>query len=443
MSNKKIFDILPPGERTTKAIPKAEKNIKPTKKSRTKKSPLRSPSRSSSPRLPSFKLPCFKIPSFNLPLPFAQSSLRIKILFGISVVLIGFAVFLHLSSTAEIEIIPKTENLSFEEEIVVDTNALNSNFSKRTILGRFLSAEKKIAERFPSTGEAKNQGKASGRLKVVNNYHLDQVLVEKTRFLSADGKLFYLKDGVNIPAGTSQEVRVEAAEPGPEYNIKPTTFSIPGLLGSSRYTAVYAESIGSMEEGFRGEVAQVTEKDLENAERALYDKLLANMKQDFENQLGSSFSLLGEAIRCEVSEKSSSVDGGEETEDFEFNLKMACTAIAFKEEYLKDFARYAVIQRTSENKEIKESTFVMGPSIDRIDIGNGKLFLRVKISTDVFEKIDIDGLKKALSGKSIKESEVFLRACPEIQKTRLRISPFWLQKIPQELDRIEARIITD
>ncbi len=438
MPNKKIFDILPPGKRAVKAIPKAKKNIKKNIKP-TRKSPSRLSPRSFSPRLPSFKLPSLKIPS----LPFVQSSLRIKILFGISVVLISFVVFLHLSSMAEIEIVPKTENLSFEEEIIVDTNALNSNFSKGMILGRFLSAEKEISERFPSTGEAKNQGKASGRLKVVNNYHLDQALVEKTRFLSADGKLFYLKDGVNIPAGMSQEVWVEAAEPGPEYNIKPTTFSIPGLLGSPRYTVVYAESVGPMESGFRGEVAQVVGKDLENAERALYDKLSANMQQDFESQLGSSFSLLGEAIRCEVSGKSSSVDEGEETEDFEFNLKMACTAIAFKEGYLKDFTRYAVIQRTSENKEIKESTFVMGPSVDRIDIENGKLFLKIKVSTDIFEKIDLNALKKALSGKSIKESEVFLQACPEIQKTRLRISPFWLKKIPQELDRIEAIIITD
>ena len=207
--------------------------------------------------------------------PFPKKILALVLsLFCVSVI------FLHLGARAEIEIWPKAESFSAQSDLLVDEKISKADFSKEMIPGFSFSKEKTISQEFSATGILGKEGRASGQIRVYNNYHLPQTLVATTRFISADGKLFRSKEAVNIPAGQYLNVEVEAAELGPEYNIKPSTFSIPGLLGSPRYTAVYGKSFSSMEGGYVGEASQVTKNDLEKAKDNLYEKLTAILKKN-------------------------------------------------------------------------------------------------------------------------------------------------------------------
>jgi len=352
--------------------------------------------------------------------------------------------FLHLGAKAEIEIWPKTEPVFVEENLFADVEVSQSDFSKKTIPAIFFSKEKAASQEFVATGILEKEGRASGKITVYNNYHLPQTLVVKTRFISAEGggKLFYSKKTVHIPPGEHLDVEVEAAEPGPEYNIKPSVFAIPGLQGTPRYTAVHGESSSPMKGGFIGQVSQVTKKDLEKAKNDLYSHLASLLETELRNTAGPLFLLLEEAIQNETLESSCSKEAGEEAEKFTCSLRLRADSLGVLESDLKDFARKSILQKTP-GKKIKEDSLEIEPFVEKTDFETKKLALKLKIKAEIFSDIDTDLLKKRLQGKSLEESEILLKDYSEIEKTKIRIFPPWKQRVPQDLKKIKVRLSLD
>lgn len=409
---KKIFDIFP-----TKKI----KRKKPSRKLKVKK-------------------PIF-LAKFEFS--FLKSNSAKKFIGLVVFLLVCLLIFLHFSAKAEIEIWLKTEKFSTEKEIVIDANVSQADFSKKIIPGTLISQEKTKSQEFESTGVFEKEQKATGVIRVYNNYHLNQVLIETTRFVSADGKLFRSTEGINIPAGQFVDVNVVAAESGPEYNIKPTKFSIPGLLGSPRYTIVYGESLSPMTGGSASQAAQATEQDLEKAQKELEQQLINLIKEELKNQAGPNFLIADEAIKYEILENSCSQKAGSEAEKFTCFLKIKAETLSFPELTLKDFAQEFIVQEMAEPKVIKTNSLEIEPIVQEIDLKAKKISLGIKISADVYNEIEVDSLKQGLREKSLQESKILLENYPVIEKSKIKLFPFWIKTIPEDLDRIEIRLKID
>ncbi len=357
--------------------------------------------------------------------------------------LIALIVIFQISAKADIEIQRSERPLFLEKQILIDAKADKSRFSNSAVMGKKISHEENLIKKFPATGSAIEETKAEGKLTIINNYHLVQVLVKKTRFLSADGKLFYLKEDISIPPGASLEAGVEAAELGPDYNIKPTTFSIPGLLGSPRYTFVYAESSLPMKGGERKTVAQITKADLDKAGEKTSQELSLLLEKELKEQAGSAFSLLSGAVENQILEKTFSQEAGDKKADFDCFLEMEAQAIAFQKQDFDELIEYLISEEIDENEEIKSGSLSVIPEIKDFDLSDGKAYLDVNVSAAILKSIDINGLKRALSGKPIKESKIFLISDSAIDKVELSIFPFWLLNVPQNLERININFGSD
>lgn len=87
--------------------------------------------------------------------------------------------------------------------------------------------------------------KATGKITIYNEYSTEtQRMILRTRFESPDGRIYRLAASVIVPGKrivNQQEIpgqidaMVIAEEEGPQYNIGPTTFTIPGFKGDPRY----------------------------------------------------------------------------------------------------------------------------------------------------------------------------------------------------------------
>ena len=112
------------------------------------------------------------------------------------------------------------------------------------IQGEVLEAEKEVSQNFTAHGKKLKSTKAHGTMRIYNNYSTAaQTLVATTRFISNEGKLFRTKERVVIPGGYYEggklaagfiDIEVIADQPGEDYNIDPSTFSIPGFVGTSK-----------------------------------------------------------------------------------------------------------------------------------------------------------------------------------------------------------------
>ncbi len=362
-----------------------------------------------------------------------KSYYKSVLIMAVIVLFVG-GVFAYFNfSGIKIKVWPAKETLSFQEEFIAEIG----------VNGKLIEAKRARSAQFQATGIAQKEGKAKGILRVYNNYHLAQTLVATTRFFSTEDKLFRSKKHAYIPSGEYLDVEVEAADPGEDYNIGPSTFSVPGLAGSPRYTAVYAKSFSEMKGGFVGERLQVTRQDLASAEDNLQESLTKELTEILRMRTGKDYVLVHTSIDYQVLDSSSLALSGTEIDEFGFEMSMKARALVFEEQAVKDFAQEYIEQRIDENKILLEDSLVIEYDIKAIDMGNGKLTLDLQFSGQVFAEINTASLKVAISGRPLQEALLFFKEESRIEKTEIKLWPFWKRKMPSSLEKIEIDLTLD
>ncbi len=374
------------------------------------------------------------------------------ICFPLFLIMVGIFFNFVLSQT-EIIIWPETETLNFKERVTVDSKANQSNLRERIIPGKVFEDQRSLSQQFSSSGKTLKKAKAKGIIRVYNNYSTSpQILVATTRFVSDTGKLFRSIKRVIIPGGNYEkgklvpgylDVEVEAAEPGPDYNIGPATFSIPGFVGTPKYTAFYGKSFSPMEGGFLGEVPQILEKDLEEAKKILVERIKKESQDSIKKMVSEDFILLDEGISQEIIEAVSLYPVGAEVEKFDFQVKIKSKTIGFRKSELENFAEEFIILNTPEDKKFQPRSLKIGYSLESANIEKGEINLNLDFSGKIFTKIDEISLKKALMGKSLSETQMLLQEYPKIIKAQLKVFPFWIKKVPSDEEKIKIRLIVD
>ena len=377
-----------------------------------------------------------------------------KVSFYIPLVLISVFLFCYFTlSKATIEIWPESEVLTFETKITVDKKSEQLDIENKVIPGEIFKAEKTIAEEFSSSGSALKEKKSEGVIRVYNEYSTNkQILIARTRFVSADGKLFRTPIKVTIPGGRYEkgkfvsgylDVNVKADQPGPEYNIGPSTFSIPGFAGTARYTKFYGKSFKDMTGGVSQKIPQVTKDDLDKAQKTLKEKVLDESKITLKEKIPQGFILLENTISSEILETFSLTQEKEEKEKFNFQVKAEATALVFQAEDVENLAKEYIVSQISADKKLYQESLKLSYSPETIDLDIGKISLYLSMEAKIYSDIGQDNLKKGLRGKSLSETRIFLENQPEIVNVKISFWPFWVKKVPDDIEKIEMKLKLD
>ncbi|MFH1656899.1 MAG: hypothetical protein ABH919_00300, partial [bacterium] len=297
-----------------------------------------------------------------------------------------------------------------------------------------------------------------GTIKVYNEYSTSpQVLLATTRFVSADGKLFRTPTRVTIPGGTYDkgklvpgeiDVNVVADQPGPDYNIGATTFSIPGFAGSDRYTKLYAKSFKAMEGGSREQSSRVTEEDLTKAKNSVTGKAKIECENLLKEELrtgalSSEYIFLENALQTKTMETFSLVKVGDEAENFNYQAKAKSKTPIFKKEDFENFAKDFIFSQLPESREFYEESLEIKSKPETTNLDSGKIILSLEISGKSYANVDISNLKQGLREKSLLESKIFLENQPHITKAKVELWPFWVRKVPEDLNKINFKLRID
>jgi hypothetical protein len=367
----------------------------------------------------------------------------------IGIGLIGLALFCWFAlCSAKIEIWPQQREIVFEESITVKAGIPESNFSQNIIAGKTLRIDKEVSQQIASTGMIDK--KAKGIIRVYNAYSTyNQPLLATTRFVSASGKLFRTPKRVVIPGGHyekgklvpgSVDIQVVADQSGEEYNIKATTFSIPGFAGTSKYTLFYAKSFSEMKGG--GKFPQVNDDDLASAKEMLSiqakDKCWEELRTRARDE---KFILFDDTVTEKIAEAFSLADAGAELEQFDYKVKASLTAIALPEQDLEKYVLSFFDSEIFEGEKLYEDSLEINYSLNTMDFENNAMILDLNFGGIVYSDIDILFLKKALVEKSSKEVKIILGSEEKIDKFEFELWPFWVKKVPHDLEKIEINMI--
>jgi hypothetical protein len=151
---------------------------------------------------------------------------------------------------------------------------------KPVLLSRVIETDVRKSGSFAATGEATvSGGRAAGFATIINETDRSYTFVATTRLLTPDGVLFRMKSASPIPANGEVRVEVYADEPGPEGDIGPSTFTIPGLP-SYLQTQIHARSDEPMTGG-SGTAKAITQADIDAAKAALLEDLKKEAEANF------------------------------------------------------------------------------------------------------------------------------------------------------------------
>ncbi len=365
----------------------------------------------------------------------------------------GLASMHFFFANAQIVVIPRIEQLALEERVTGVFHKAAPNAEQKILPVELFIVEKEATRLYPSSGKKQKETHAEGMIRVYNENSSPQVLVANTRFISEDGKLFRSQDRVVVSAKRlengkyvpgSTDVKVIAAEPGAEYNIGPSNFSLPGLVGSPLYSLIYGKSTQPTAGGVSQQAPVVLEDDIESARSSLLAALSKETIAELYKKIPQDFVLLEKSLETTTLSDSSLVKAGAELAQFNYNAKIETIAVGLNAQAGKALAMQFLEVRLADIQKIDEKTLVLAYDVKGpIDAQTNTVPIRVKISAHVFYTLDPVQLKTKLQGTPKEKIESVLAEFPHLATARVSLWPFWVRSIPRDPEKIHVMLSLD
>lgn len=339
-------------------------------------------------------------------------------------------------SSLVIDIVPNREIISDSMVIEISTGAENTSSSSVTELlgGQVESRDIEVERSYPSSGEEVLGEEVVGKVTLVNNYSKAQPLVATTRLLTPDNKLFRLKDGVTIPAGSSVEVEVYADSPSSSLAIGPSTFTIPGLWVGLQ-DEIYGQSSTAFE--YRHKVENyIKQGDLDYAYsniRSLIEEEARSLGlgQDTVLSIDSNNTIIESAAKA-----------GDKVANFSVKAKNRVAIISFDKNVVEKMVEAKLDYVVPDDKEMKGfDPKDISYAIESYDTETQTARIKVSFQATVTLKNDAEVLDRAkLVNLSEQQLGEYLKSVPAISSFTLNFRPDFIKKSPSLADRIKIRI---
>ncbi len=346
---------------------------------------------------------------------------------------------------ATVQVRPQITKLHIEERITAQTGPEKLNLEKKIIRARVFAEEKESTQLFSSSGKRFKAEKARGAIRIYNeNSTKNQPLVANTRFISEDGKLFLLEKAVSIPGGGFFDAEVRAAAPGEEFNIDPSNFSLPGLVGSSSYTKIYGESFQAMEGGEQREVMVVTEEDIAAAKDQLTETLKTEAVKSLLAKIPPPYQMLQDSLVSMVLEDNSLVKPGAELTQFNYTVKIRVSMSGFNKEDADVLARHLLSNYFKGNQfAVNEKTLAITYNAAENGGNFSSIPLVVLVEAEQYEKIDTKIFTRRIEGVSDNQFYRVMSEYPFFAKAQFSLWPFWISSVPEDPRRINFEVLLE
>jgi hypothetical protein len=297
-----------------------------------------------------------------------------------------------------------------------------------------------------SEGTEDVQQAAQGTIVISNTQAVPQQLIKNTRFETANGKIFRIRDSISVPASQggaagTLTVTVYADATGDTYNIPATTFTLPGLKGSKAFEQVTAKSEGPMVGGFSGPRPSVSQATKDKTYATLRQELTDGIDAAIKAKVPEGYVLLpGASFVTYVNEPDAPAAGGELT----LGQKASATAVVFPRQALASAIAYAndgtyngqpVTLTKEEGLKVTSATGVAPSPTDQ------EFAFKLEGNASILWVVEGDRIAGAVAGKNRESAETALTGFPEVEKVHILIRPFWSSSFPSDPSKIEVVVL--
>ena len=288
--------------------------------------------------------------------------------------------------------------------------------------------------------------KAEGIITIYNAFSTKkQKLINNTRFISDDGKIYKIHKAVFIPgkkngiAGKIQ-AKVYADKPGTEYNKISGKLSIPGLKKyPNMYNSLYAKITTQIQGGNNGQSAVIDDVERRTATAWLQEQITKKVYTEIEKKITKEQIYFKDGVSILFDDVLESDKG----DVMKLTQNAKISAIIFNK---NNFAKEIAAGIKGDPKD-GQATIVaydaLTVHINKLDIQNKRedIHLVVNGKTNIAWYPNSEKIKKALTGQKRTLFESLLMQYPSIEKATVINRPFWNRKFPKNLDDITVNIV--
>lgn len=413
--NKNLNDIIPPSRR--RALEGSETPTFDTTPVATRRDPRTSYERPSSPRS-------------GRAFPFG-TAIAALVVVGLSVgALFAF-------SGAKVNIVPATSKATVAGEFI-------STLSSGDLPFEVITVEKVASVSVESEGTETVTQAAQGTITIMNKQETPQQLIKNTRFQTPDGFVFRIRDSVTVPAsknGTPGVLKAAAYADaaGEQYNVGPTTFTVPGLQGGKSFELVTGMSDEAMKGGFSGARPSVGQTTRDTKTQDMRASLATDIEKALTAKIPEGYVLLtGARMVAYTSEPDTAATGN----NVSLSEKATATGIVFPEAALARSIAYQVVGSYSgQPVELAgEEGLTLAPAGDLPNAGTAEFAFSLNGNATIVWSVDAAKIAGAVSGKNRDAAQGILAGFPEIETAQLILRPFWATTFPQDPTKITVSV---
>ena len=345
-----------------------------------------------------------------------------------------------------VTISPKTASLLLDQSVMLFKNSTKQgelSFGSITLPdkreGVFASKEKKSVEE-----------RARGTIVIFNKSSKSaQVLVASTRLEDPDGRIYRIPKSVIIPGYTMEngkvvsglrEVEVVADEPGAEYNIALTDFTIPGFKGSSKFSTIFARSKTEMSGGAIGVRGVISKKEVDDARAELRRQAKAEAEQSLQKKLPPDAFLIIPSVEHVVIKEEVTPGPGEVGDSFTIRLEGEMRAVMLNKNSFENFLADAVPLHDGAFSFSIKNLAELSYELKGYSFAANSFRLHIRGKAEFEAVVDPELVRVGISEKQISNAAALLGAYPEIARSEVRFRPFWLHRLPRNNERIDVTV---
>ncbi len=348
----------------------------------------------------------------------------------ITIVLLGMIVFMS-SKRADITIVTRSESVDMRASLDI------SDGSSGPVAGFVTSTFVDMSRVFSPEGSRTEDGTSEGLITIMNETNAAQPLVIKTRFITEDGTLFRLKEGVVVPANGSITTEVYADQPGSASDIPPSDFTIPGL-NEAKQKVIYGKSNSPMSGGVRT-IGILSKDDIERAQQVL----LADLKKKGSEQLDNK-SQEYDGVLYKVAQYTFEHDSelGVETDGFLLTGKATVVGVFYDKAELDAYAREMLEKQVVDNSEILKSV-ESEPVVVVEDYNLESNTASLGITHTGLVSIDQNSkeLQKLMFyGKTEDEVRRYVMSLDHVQEVEMNFRPLWNRSVPHVASHVKITV---
>ena len=377
-------------------------------------------------------------PPTREPSSYSYSRPRRKFTWGLVIAIVGILGVsigaLYAFAGARVEITPSSGDASISGEFTATAAAGELPFEVVTV--DKIAAQKVEAESTETVTDA-----AQGTITVSNTSGEAQDFVKNTRFQTPDGLIFKAQTPISIPSGTAERpgtvnITVYAESPGDRYNVGPTTFTLPGLVGSDLGKQVTGKSTEAMSGGFSGTRPSVSQATRDKQYPKLEEALKRDVEEAVKAQVPQGYVLLPGATFVSFSPQP---DTSSAAGSVEVRLKGTATAVIFPEDALAQAIAYKSLGVYAGEPVTLGEAGSLTLSATEAPVGNDFAF-SITGETEILWTVDTERIGGAVAGKKRDAAQVILAGYPEVERAVLILRPFWTGSFPSDPSEIEVSV---